>query len=124
MCAYFGLNGSESVFSYCAVPTTSSVKLLAAQHNVELNATPFADDTYALKSGTVARDAMAPADTPDWMKEEDAFDMGDGTFTTEKVLDYGVKVVFNNRHKRLIGETFDIGASEFMPTSGLTIFVQ
>ena len=124
LCAYFGLNGSESVFSYCAVPTTSSVKLLAAQHNVELDATPFADDTYALRSGTVARDAMAPADAPAWMKGEDALDLGDGTFTVEKVLDYGVKVAFNNRHKRLIGETFDIGASEFMPTSGLTIFVR
>jgi len=122
--AYFGLNGSESVFSYCAVPTTSTVKLLAAQHNVELSATPFADGSYALKGKSPARDALPPADAPAWMKAAQAQDLGNGTYTIEKVQDYGIKVVFNNRHKRLIGDKFDIGASEYKSIPGLLMLVR
>jgi len=123
--------GSQDLIPNVKYNYTTGVPM-ASQHNYNpatlLPAdqfTDWADGDWRLKwhAALIDQDTTEARDC-DWMKEPGATDLGDGTYTLQEVNDYGVHVVFNNAHKRWLGDSPDIGCFEYKPLSGLLLLLR
>lgn len=122
----YWFKGYENNFSYNRLqPGTETVKPPVALDNVVLTKSPFAEGSLALRRKSEAIDVIAATeDIPDWATADGAKDLGDGSYTLEKVMDYGVHIVFNNRKPRLVNGRLDAGAGEYKPVPGLMLMVR
>lgn len=58
-----------------------------------------------------------------WMDKK-TLALGDGTYTVEKVMDYGVKPVFGGVSRRLYRGAVDIGCAQYWCAPGLMLLLR
>ncbi len=118
---YFQTYAAYGVAAYCATETAAAdgLPLDGSLHN-QVGNTEFQDGTLMPRSRSVAREHGYAFP---WMREDDAKDMGDGSFSVMASADYGVHVAANGQKRRILGSAPDIGACESR-ISGMIIILR
>ena len=115
--------------TFCYEQTGTKIPFGEDAHNIsgsldDLQFADYANGNYGIGQNSILRDAGVKSD---WMgdgSKKGVKDMGDGSYTVKKVMDYGVTMSANNAHPRCFGGKVDIGCSEYKSTPGLVIMVQ